>query len=140
MTTKSTVLAVFAGLVIGALAIKGLQAQAPSPNKGPAFYIAEYEVIDREGLKPYSARVSSTLEPFGGRFIVRGGKIAPLEGETPKGIVVISFESIGRSGRYVIRRRSRGPTFWKAPRISPCRGRSIDMASMINQKDLNERI
>ena len=97
MTTKSTVLAVFAGLVIGALAIKGLQAQAPSPTKGPAFYIAEYEVIDREGLKPYSARVSSTLEPFGGRFTFRGGKIAALEGEAPKGIVVIAFESMEKA-------------------------------------------
>ena len=97
MKTNSTVLAVFAGVVIGALAVKGLQAQAPSASKLPAFYIAEFEVIDREGLKPYSARVSSTLEPFGGRFIVRGGKIAPLEGEPPKGIVVIAFESMEKA-------------------------------------------
>jgi uncharacterized protein (DUF1330 family) len=97
MRTKFTVLAVSAGLVIGAVAIKDLQAQAPSSNKGPAFYIAEFEVIDREGLKPYSARVSSTLEPFGGRFIVRGGKIAALEGEAPKGIVVIAFESMEKA-------------------------------------------
>ncbi len=97
MKTKSTVLAVLAGVIIGALAIKGLQAQAPSGSSLPAFYIAEFEVIDREGLKPYSARVSSTLEPFGGRFIVRGGKIAPLEGEAPKGIVVIAFESLEKA-------------------------------------------
>jgi uncharacterized protein (DUF1330 family) len=97
MQTKYTVLAVLAGVVIGALAIKGLQAQAPSGSRLPAFYIAEFEVIDREGLKPYSARVSSTLEPFGGRFIVRGGKIAPLEGEAPRGIVVIAFESMEKA-------------------------------------------
>jgi uncharacterized protein (DUF1330 family) len=97
MKAKYTVLAVLAGIVIGALAVKGLQAQAPSPSKLPAVYIAEFEVIDREGLKPYSAGVSSTLEPFGGRFIVRGGKIAALEGEPPKGIVVIAFDSMEKA-------------------------------------------
>jgi uncharacterized protein (DUF1330 family) len=97
MKTKSTVLAVLAAVVIGAIAIKALHPQAPSASKVPAFYIAEFEVIDREGLKPYSAGVQSTFEPFGGRFIVRGGKIAPLEGEAPKGIVVIAFESIEKA-------------------------------------------
>ena len=96
MKTKFTVvLAVLAGVIIGALVVNGLHAQAPSASKLPAFYIAEFEVTDPEGLKPYSARVASTLEPFGGRFIVRGGKIAPLEGEAPKGrIVIIAFESM----------------------------------------------
>jgi uncharacterized protein (DUF1330 family) len=99
MKTKYTVVfAVLAGVVIGALAVKGLHAQAPSASKLPAFYISELEVSDPEGLKPYGARVASTLEPFGGRFIVRAGKIAPLEGEAPKGrIVVIAFESMEKA-------------------------------------------
>jgi uncharacterized protein (DUF1330 family) len=98
MKTKYTgVLAVLAGVVIGALAVKGLHAQAPSASKLPAFYIAEFEVSDPEGLKPYSARIASTLEPFGGRFIVRAGKIAPLEGEAPQGLVVIAFESMEKA-------------------------------------------
>lgn len=98
MKTKFTVvLAVLAGVVIGALVVNGLHAQAPSASELPAFYIAEFEVTDPEGLKPYSARVASTLEPFGGRFIVRGGKIAPLEGEAPKGLVVIAFESMEKA-------------------------------------------
>jgi hypothetical protein len=95
MKTKFTVvLAVLAGVVIGTLVVNGLHAQAPSASKLPAFYIAEFEVTDPEGLKPYSARVASTLEPFGGRFIVRGGKIAPLEGEAPKGLVVTDFSDL----------------------------------------------
>ncbi len=97
MKTKSTLVAVLAGVVIGAIAIKALHPEALSASKVPAFYIAEFEVIDRESLKPYSAGVQSTLEPFGGRFIVRGGKIAALEGEAPKGIVVIAFESIEKA-------------------------------------------
>ena len=39
MKTKSTVLAVFAGVVIGVIAVKGPHAQAPSASKHPAFYI-----------------------------------------------------------------------------------------------------
>jgi uncharacterized protein (DUF1330 family) len=87
-----------AAVVIGALALKGPHAQAPSAHTLPAFYISEFEVTDPEGLKPYSARVASTFEPFGGRYIVRGGTIAPLEGEAPKGrIVVIAFESMEKA-------------------------------------------
>ncbi len=91
-------LAVLAGVVMGVITLKGLHAQAPAARKLPAFYISELEVSDPEGLKPYGARVASTLEPFGGRFIVRAGKIAPLEGEAPKGrIVVIAFESLEKA-------------------------------------------
>jgi Domain of unknown function (DUF1330) len=98
MKTTSTVLTVFAAVVMGAIALKGPHAQAPSASKLPAFYISEFEVTDPEGLKPYSARVASTFEPFGGRYIVRGGTIAPLEGEAPKGrIVIIAFESIEKA-------------------------------------------
>jgi uncharacterized protein (DUF1330 family) len=98
MKTKYTVvLAVLAGVGLCALAVKGLYAQAPSASKLPAFYIAEFEVSDPEGLKPYSARIASTLEPFGGRFIVRASKIALLEGQAPKGLVVIAFESMEKA-------------------------------------------
>jgi uncharacterized protein (DUF1330 family) len=87
-----------ADVVIGALALKGPHAQAPSARTLPAFYISEFEVTDSEGMKPYSARVASTFEPFGGRYIVRGGQITPLEGEAPQGrIVVIAFESMEKA-------------------------------------------
>ena len=72
----------------------GRYAQAAAKPAPPAIYIAEFEVTDAAGLKPYSTRVQSTLEPFGGRFIKRGGAIAPLEGEAPKGMVMIAFDSV----------------------------------------------
>ena len=96
-TRYAVVLAVLGAAVTGALGVKGLQAQAPSASERPAFYIAEFEVHDPAGLKPYREHVESTLEPFGGRFIFRGGTIAPLEGEAPKGIVVIAFESMEKA-------------------------------------------
>ena len=91
-------LAVCAGVVMVAMAVKGLQAQAPTMSTLPAFYVSELEVSDAEGLKPYGARVAATLEPFGGRFLVRAGTIVPLEGEAPKGrIVAIAFESMEKA-------------------------------------------
>jgi uncharacterized protein (DUF1330 family)/quinol monooxygenase YgiN len=81
-------------VALGDTAPTNLQAQAPATRTQRAFYIAEFAVTDPEALKPYSARVESTLAPFGGRFIKRGGTIAPLEGEPPKGMVVIAFDSM----------------------------------------------
>jgi uncharacterized protein (DUF1330 family)/quinol monooxygenase YgiN len=75
----------------------GRYAQAAAKAAPPAIYIAEFEVTDPAGLKPYSARVQSTLEPFGGRFIKRGGAIAALEGDAPKGMVMIAFDSMEKA-------------------------------------------
>jgi len=84
----------FATTVIGLAAASGPHAQEAPAGKARAFYISEFVVTDREGMKPYSAQVESTFRPFGGRYIVRGGKISTLEGEGPKGgMVVIEFDS-----------------------------------------------
>lgn len=71
-----------------------LHAQEIPPGTPRAFYISEFVVTDREGMKPYSAQVESTFLPFGGRYIVRGGEIRGLEGDGPKGgMVIIEFQS-----------------------------------------------
>ena len=65
------------------------------PHTAPAYYIADFKVTDREAIKPYSANVEATFKPFGGRFIVRGGDPVPLEGQSPKGrLVIIEFDSM----------------------------------------------
>ena len=46
-----------------------------------------------DGIKPYSANVESTFAPFGGRFIVRGGRLVSQEGMATKRIVMIEFPS-----------------------------------------------
>ncbi|MDR6872217.1 uncharacterized protein (DUF1330 family) [Bosea sp. BE125] len=75
-----------------------LHAQTGARAPLPAFYMADFELTDPEGIKPYSAQVASTFEPFGGRFIVRGGRTANLEGEPSKGrLVVIAFDSMEKA-------------------------------------------
>jgi uncharacterized protein (DUF1330 family) len=73
-------------------------AQAPAKTSPPAYYIAHFEPKERDAIKPYSSQVAATFEPFGGRFVVRGGQIASLEGDPPKGhMVMIAFPSLEKA-------------------------------------------
>ena len=86
-------LAVLAGISIGALSVMAIHAQeAKTP---PAYLIAETEVTDRTAFQKYAEKVPEALAPFSGSFhyVVRGGKTQVLEGQPPKGIVVIAFDS-----------------------------------------------
>lgn len=61
----------------------------------PAYYVAEFQPTDREGIKPYSAQVESTFKPYGGRFIVRGGEPDIKEGFGAQDkLVIIKFSSL----------------------------------------------
>ena len=66
-----------------------------------AYVIADIDVKDPELYREYAALVPGTLEPFGGRFIVRGGEIEPLEGAwRPRRLVVIEFPSADHARRW----------------------------------------
>jgi uncharacterized protein (DUF1330 family) len=58
------------------------------------YIIADVEIHDPEAYEDYRAVVPATLEPYGGRFIVRGGETEMLEGDwQPRRIVVLEFDS-----------------------------------------------
>jgi uncharacterized protein (DUF1330 family) len=60
----------------------------------PAYVIGDITVTDPDRYKDYTAHTESTLEPFGGHFIVRGGAFEMLEGTWQPGrLVVIEFPS-----------------------------------------------
>jgi uncharacterized protein (DUF1330 family) len=59
-----------------------------------AYVIADIDVHDPEAYREYVALVPGTVEPFGGRFVVRGGEHETLEGEwRPHRLVIIEFPS-----------------------------------------------
>ena len=59
-----------------------------------AFVIATETVKDEAMFGKYREQVLKTLEPFGGRFVVRGGTFTVLEGEWPHPrLVIIEFAS-----------------------------------------------
>jgi len=90
-TNLKLALAVMAGVSIGFAAAKAIQSQ--QVKAPPAYIIAEVEVTDPTTMQKYGEKVPETLAPFNHRYLVRGGKPQALEGETPKSIVVIAFDS-----------------------------------------------
>lgn len=60
-----------------------------------AYIVVQVDVTDPQVFAEYRAMVPATLEPFNGRFLVRGGACETLEGEwSPKRLVVIEFPSM----------------------------------------------
>ena len=62
-----------------------------------AYVIVDIEIHDAAAYDEYRKLVGATLVQYGGKFVVRGGKIDVLEGGwNPKRIVVLEFESAAR--------------------------------------------
>ena len=66
-----------------------------------AFVIAEIDVVDPAAYEDYRKQVPAVVSKYGGKFIVRGGKVDPKEGGwTPKRIVVVEFPSMGQAQKF----------------------------------------
>jgi uncharacterized protein (DUF1330 family) len=60
-----------------------------------AYGIAHLRSVDfGPAIIEYLQRIDATLEPYGGRFIVHGGKAEVMEGQWPGDIVVIAFPDL----------------------------------------------
>ena len=67
----------------------------------PAYLISQIEVHDPKGYEEYRKLVGPSLAKYGGKFVVRGGRIEVLEGTwAPKRIVVCEFESAERARKW----------------------------------------
>lgn len=55
------------------------------------YWIAQVDVHDDEGYKPYAAANPAIFKKFGGRFVVRSGKFECKEGSARPRNVVIEF-------------------------------------------------
>ena len=63
-----------------------------------AYVIVEIDIIDSVGYDEYKKLAGATVEKYGGKYIVRGGRAETLEGDwNPKRIVVLKFESMQRA-------------------------------------------
>jgi uncharacterized protein (DUF1330 family) len=66
-----------------------------------AYVIADIDVHDEEAYREYVALVPATLQPYGGRFVVRAGHHETLEGDwRPHRLVVIEFPSASHARRW----------------------------------------
>ena len=63
-----------------------------------AYIIVGIDVTDPEEIQAYADGVPATLEPFEGRFVVRGGPYEVIEGAWDAGkVVIIEFPSADHS-------------------------------------------
>lgn len=66
-----------------------------------AYVIAQLNITDPEGFEEYRKLVPGTIAQYGGKYIVRGGKMEVLEGQAnPERIVVIEFENLERAKQW----------------------------------------
>ncbi|MEV0145329.1 MULTISPECIES: DUF1330 domain-containing protein [unclassified Nonomuraea] len=61
-----------------------------------AYVIADVRLTgDADELTEYRAKVVTTLEPYGGRYLVRGAPFMVLEGDwDPQQLVVVEFPTV----------------------------------------------
>jgi uncharacterized protein (DUF1330 family) len=94
-STYAVAAAAILGAAVGAAAARGLQGKG-APK---AYIVTEVDVTGDMAAyqRDYAAHAQSTVEPFGGRYLARGGRVHGTEGAPPKGRIVISefpsFES-----------------------------------------------
>lgn len=67
----------------------------------PAYVIVETDIHDPEQYERYKAASPAAVAAGGGRFVVRGGELAVLEGDwQPSRLVVLEFEDLDAAKRF----------------------------------------
>ena len=62
------------------------------------YLIAQIEIHDAKAYQAYAEKVRATLAGYEAEFLVRGGRIEPLEGEDPpQRTVVLEFPNLARA-------------------------------------------
>jgi uncharacterized protein (DUF1330 family) len=114
-------IALVAGAAIGGSAIQGLHAQA-TPK---AYVVTEIEVIDQAAQDAYIPKVGAVIKSTGGAYLARGGKIVALEGEAPKRVTIVVYDSLEKA------QASRNSPAWAA--LSAERSKAIKAKSFVTE-------
>jgi uncharacterized protein (DUF1330 family) len=62
------------------------------------YVIVDIEILDQGKFQKYRQMAASSIEQYGGHYVVRGGRIEPLEGDwRPERLTIVEFESIDRA-------------------------------------------
>jgi uncharacterized protein (DUF1330 family) len=67
----------------------------------PAYIIVETDIPDAEQYERYKEASPGAVTAGGGRFLVRGGELAVLEGDWhPRRLVMLEFEDLDAAKRF----------------------------------------
>ena len=90
-TMYKTMLAVLAGVALGAAAVQGLHAQA----KPKAYTVSELETLDAAANAAFVPVIQAAQKAAGGRPLrTGGGKIVAMEGAAPKRVAITEWDSL----------------------------------------------
>ena len=66
-----------------------------------AYVVVQVDVHDQSMYDEYRKLVPPTIEKYGGRIIVRGGKTETLEGTwSPQRLVILEFDSVDKAKQW----------------------------------------
>ena len=98
MTTQIELAATLASsFVFGCIGFGALHAQT---NISPAFWVTETLEVSDQAAFLNVIKAPATLQPFGGTYIVLGGKIAPGEGSPPRRITIVAFDRLEKAQQW----------------------------------------
>lgn len=64
----------------------------------PAYVVSDVKVRDRAAFDQYRSRAAESIARHGGRYLVRGGAVEPLEGDwAPETIIIVEFPDAERA-------------------------------------------
>jgi uncharacterized protein (DUF1330 family) len=88
---------IWAGAVV-VLAASGGYAAGKQAKAPKAFVIAEVNVTDPEAYKVYAPMAAKAVAAHGGTYLVRGGRVEPLEGPPPAPrYAIVAFDSLDKA-------------------------------------------
>ena len=114
--------AVAAAAILGAAAGAAAARAIKGPGTPKAYIVTEVDVTGDMAAfqRDYAAHVQATVDPFDGRYLVRGGRAIGTEGEPPKGRIVISvFDSFEKAQAW-----RRSPAYMKIVTVREREARS----------------
>ncbi len=69
----------------------------------PAYLIVDCEVTDAERYEAYKLLAPPAIAKYGGRYLVRGGEMTPMEGDwRPSRVVVLEFPDVETAKRFYV--------------------------------------
>ncbi len=67
----------------------------------PAYVIVQINVTNAEGYEDYKPLAAASVAQYGGRYLVRGGESATLEGDAAPGrVAVMEFPTLEQAKRW----------------------------------------